>query len=102
MLTTIQKTNNPMMMQMLQQMATMQSQLANLTLSATNTPRTRGLGLGTNTSTVNPRTGKPWRRYCWSCGCCTHWSKNCPQKKSGHKDDATFRNRMAGSNANCL
>ena len=50
MLATIQKTNDPMMMQMLQQMATMQSQLANLTLSATNTPRTQGLGLGTNTS----------------------------------------------------
>ena len=38
MLATIQKTNDPMTMQMLQQMATMQSQLANLTLSATNTP----------------------------------------------------------------
>ena len=51
--------------------------------------------------TINPKTGKPWKRYCWSCGCCPHASKNCPNKKTGHQDSATFKNRMGGSNTNC-
>ena len=51
---------------------------------------------------INPRTGKPWRRYCWTHGCCTHGSKDCTNKAAGHKDDATFKNRQGGSNKNCL
>jgi len=51
---------------------------------------------------INPRTGKKFKRYCWSCGCCTHWGRDCTQKKSGHKDTANFKNRMGGSNKNCL
>ena len=31
-------------------------------------------------STANPRTGKPFKRYCFSCGYCQHWGKNCPTK----------------------
>ena len=52
--------------------------------------------------TINPRTGKPFRRYCHSCGCCDHWGKTCINKKPGHQDNATFKNRMGGSDANCL
>ena len=60
-------------------------------------------GRGNNTlSTVNPRTGLPHERYCWSCGCCTHWGKNCPNKKPGHQDDATFKNRKNGNTQGCL
>ena len=51
---------------------------------------------------INPRTGKPYKRYCWSCGCCDHWGRHCTDKKPGHKDDATFQNRMGGSNKFCL
>ena len=51
---------------------------------------------------INPKTGKPFKRYCWSCGCCPHWGRNCPNKKRGHKDEATFKNRMGGSNEGCL
>ena len=54
-----------------------------------------------SSGTINPRTGQPWKRYCWSCGCCTHWSRNCPAKKKGHQDNATFKDRMGGSNENC-
>ena len=53
-------------------------------------------------SNINPRTGKEFKRYCFSCGCCLHWENNSPTKKSGHKDDATFKNRMGGSNENCM
>ena len=47
------------------------------------------------------RSGRTPKRYCWSCGCCSHWGKNCENKKTGHKDDATFPNRKGGSNENC-
>ena len=51
--------------------------------------------------THHPVTGKPYKRYCWSDGCYTHWGKNCPNKKRGHNDNATFNDRMEGSNLNC-
>ena len=41
---------------------------------------------------VNPKTGKPYRRYCHSCGCCDHWGKHCQNKKPGHRDNATSNN----------
>ena len=55
-----------------------------------------------NNSIMNPRTGKPFKRYCFSCGYCQHWGENCLTKKSGHQNDATFKNRMGGSNDNCM
>ena len=51
---------------------------------------------------INPKTGKKYKRYCWSCGCCPHWGRDCKHKKTGHQDGATFKNRMGGSNKNCL
>ena len=51
---------------------------------------------------INPKTGKKFKRYCWSCGCCTHWGKNCLKKKQGHQDATNFKNRMGGNNRNCL
>ena len=62
------------------------------------TPPNRGNQL----PTVNPRTGRPYKRYCWTHGCCTHWSRHCKNKKQGHQDAATFTNRMNGSNKGCL
>ena len=56
----------------------------------------------TTSKDVNPKTGKPWRRYCHTHGCCNHWGRHCKNKGPNHKDDATFRNRMGGSNFNCL
>ena len=55
----------------------------------------------TKNITINPKTVKPYRRHCYSCGCCDHWGENCINTKNGHKDNATFNNRMAGSNFNC-
>ena len=39
--------------------------------------------------------------YCWSHGAGNHTSKQCRFKKEGHQDNATFENRMGGSNAYC-
>ena len=52
--------------------------------------------------TVNPRTRRPYKRYCWTHGCCTHWDRHCKAKKAGHQDAATFKERMGGSNKGCL
>ena len=35
--------------------------------------------------------------YCWTHGVCKHKGKGCPNKRKGHKEDATFENRMGGS-----
>ena len=52
-------------------------------------------------SKVNPKNGKAWKRYCWTCGCCDHWGKFCPNQAAGHKNDATFKDRMNGSTGGC-
>ena len=51
---------------------------------------------------INPRTNQPYKRYCWTHGCGSHWSNRCRNPKAGHKNEATFRNRMGGSNKGCL
>ena len=66
------------------------------------TQKVDALSSTSRTPDVNPKTGKKFKRYCWSCGCCTHWGKDCNNKKQGHQDSANFKNRMGGSNRNCL
>ena len=51
---------------------------------------------------LKPKTGLPWKRYCWLCGCCAHWGRNYPNKKKGNKDEAMFNNCMNGSNQSYL
>ena len=40
-------------------------------------------------------------KYCWTHGGCAHESANCKAKAQGHKDGATFENKMGGSKAFC-
>ena len=91
---------------LMKEIQTMKSTISNLTLTNQQLQNQSGQGGHPKRNgvekDVNPVTGKAWKRYCWSCGCCAHWSRNCPTKKKGHKDDATFRNRMNGSNLNCM
>ena len=86
--------HEPLVELLLKQMTSMQSQLQNL---STNT----GTFKSTKSDQINPKTGQPWKRYCWSCGCCPHWGEKRSNKKEGHKNEATFRNRMEGSNKSC-
>ena len=99
--------------QLATQMAQLQSQLNGLTMvnqggciPVGNSAPLGTLGLGSGgqlkADEINPKTGMPWKHYCWTCGCCPHWGKNCPRKAKGHKNNATFKNRMGGSNKNCL
>lgn len=45
---------------------------------------------------INPKTGRSWKRYFWTCGCCDHHGRTCENKAEGHMDDATFRDRKKG------
>ena len=58
----------------------------------------RGRGRGRGGYYSNPRRHD---RYCWTHGACAHDSATCNHKKSGHKNDATFTNKMGGSTVNC-
>ena len=60
-----------------------------------------GLDKRKNENNDNAKKKQP-KRYCWTHGCCAHWSSNCENPKPGHKKEATFRNRLGGSNKNCL
>ena len=45
------------------------------------------------------RTNTP--KYCHRHGACAHKGKFCKGKRTGHKDNATFDNKMGGSTAYC-
>ena len=40
-------------------------------------------------------------KYCWSCGGTNHPSKHCKRRQPGHKEEATFKNKMSGSTEFC-
>ena len=40
-------------------------------------------------------------KYCWSHGACAYSSADCNNKKQGHQDEATFKNKMGGSTRFC-
>ena len=68
-----------------------------------------GGGGDTNRTRNNNKTGvsywRQWNKYCHSCGvaldgangCGTGGSKDCYRKKDGHKDAATFTNKLGGN-----
>ena len=49
------------------------------------------------------RTSQPRSRelYCWSHGACGHKGSDCKRSKDGHKNDATFNNKLGGSTYGC-
>ena len=36
-------------------------------------------------------------KYCWSHGACSHTGKECTKRNNGHKEEATFKNKLGGS-----
>ena len=48
-------------------------------------------------STMKPPSKRIITHYCWTHGACGHPSSACRNKKQGHKDDATFQNKLCGS-----
>ena len=104
---------DPMMEKLMKKVKVMQAQIEGISTQTINKQKVSTINKTSertnnndhtlsSTEAINPKTGKQWRRYFWSCGCCPHWGKHCPEKKLGHHDDATFRNLMNGNNQNCL
>ena len=56
-------------------------------------------GMGQRTSRSSH--GRTPKRYCWTCGCCAHWGRDCEAKRPGHKDAASFKDRKGGSDKDC-
>ena len=84
------------MAQLMQQMNSIQQQI-NTQASTTSTITQSSTS---STSRQNrPRTNTS--HYCWSHGACAHTSAQCRSKKPGHKDTATFYNKLGGSTAYC-
>ena len=84
------------MMEMMQQMQQMQVQMM----------QQSGHNNSNNTISNNRRNNRNRGRrttskYCWSHGACAHSSSECNAKKEGHRDDATFENKLGGSTAYC-
>ena len=71
--------------------------LQNTTTTNNNNYRRRGGRGGRGGRGYVARTGK----YCWTHGGCNHFGSTCETKAQGHKDEATFQNKMGGSTKNC-
>ena len=69
------------MVQMLQQMMNKMSELETKVKKG---GRTNTKGGSNYTSKLNPMIEKPWKRYCWTYGCCDHLGKLCPNLPTGH------------------
>ena len=92
---------NDKMMELLQNLQTKVDTLANENNILKSNRNHARSGPNLDENTHHPVSGKPFKRYCWTHGCTTHWGKNCSNKKRGHKDNATFKDRMGGSDLNC-
>ena len=78
------------MAQLIQQMNSMQQQLDS---------QSSPISSVTQSSSSSRRHRTTTTHYCWSHGACAHTSTQCRSKKSGHKDVATFLNKLGGSTA---
>lgn len=70
-------------------------------LSSTNLG-TNIIDLNAADKNIKPKTGRTFKRYCWSCGCCVHWGMHYLVKKYSHKDDTRFKDRNSSSDKNCI
>ena len=82
---------------------TMQTKMDALTTRFANTNLvTNTITSAATNKTINPKTGRAFKRYCWTYGCCVHWGRHCPIKSTCHKIDAVFKDYKRGSDINCI
>ena len=79
----VQQQQTLTIQQLSKQLLALQTQLNNLTL--VNQQMNTGTQIGDMGNNINPTTGQPYKRYCWTCGCCPHWSKIAPKRQRGTK-----------------
>ena len=63
--------------------------------------RRNDYGNGGRKNNTRKRQRRNVSKYCWTHGACSHEGKDCENKNSGHKDDATFQNKKGGSTYFC-
>ena len=67
----VQQQQTLTIQQLSKQLLALQAQLNNLTL--VNQQMNTVIRIGDMGNNINPKTGQPYKRYCWICGCCPHW-----------------------------
>ena len=80
-----QVASNSSLSQLLQKMQAIKATISNLTLTNQNLATTNNNQNFNAENLISPKNELPWKRYCWSCGCCTHWSRHCPNKKGTYR-----------------
>ena len=73
MMMNVKSKQDPIIHQLMKQMTAMSNQLQ--ALSSGNNMNTGTGQTGSLSPHINPKIRQEWKRYCWSCGCCTHWGK---------------------------
>ncbi len=91
--------SNAEMLRLIQQL---QQQVASLQCVPVGTPTTPSQPpLTPSGSGTRPRGRRTTNKYCYTHGACAHTGFECTNKKEGHKDEATFANKMGGSTYYC-
>ena len=92
--------NTQLMPQLINQMAQLMQQMNSIQhqLNAQASPAS---SVTQSSSSSSRRQRTTTRHYCWTHGACAHTSAQCRSKKTGHRDDATFLNKLGGSTAYC-
>ena len=85
-------TSDAMQLQMLELIKNLQEEVKTLKTGTTSNSYAANKSQRKRTNTT---------KYCWSHGACTHSSKECNKKKTGHQDEATFNNKLGGSTYYC-
>jgi hypothetical protein len=72
-------------------------------MTKANKPPTTSTRTYNNPNDTRPVPANPrgHNKYCYSHGLCNHDSNNCNSKASGHKDNATYWNRLGGTYKSC-
>ena len=95
---TMQTTLQTEMMKTLQ---AMQKEIAGLKQEIHNSKNGGGAPSRASSKARNKKPRTIFSKYCWTHGAWHHNSRDCKFKAEGHKDTATFVNRMGGSNESC-
>ena len=89
-------------LEMMKLLKSMQNEISNLSNNNGGNNNRGGKPKSYRKTSDNPSfTRRTTDQYCWTHGGCAHAGDKCTMKAPGHKDAATFENKMGGSKAFC-
>ena len=94
-------TTDQVQLEILKLLQQMQQEMKPSTTAPAPAPNNRRRRVGRKTPDTASRPRNNTSKYCWTHGGCGHDGSACEDKAPGHKSEATFENRMDGSNAYC-